>query len=219
MKPTRSIADVEELEEFSGLDFASQAAAGWGRAPEREPVLERFRVACESLFEWLDPIEAATVRLLVARRPETIATARAFDEAGKGLIYPALAVAALLADGPSAFMPILACAIATAISLALYPVLKQLVRRERPCAFDQELGAGVAPIDRFSWPSGHSITAIAFLVPFAIAGSSLLPLIAPLSLLVLWSRVALGHHYPSDVIAGSSIGAAIAWASCAALGL
>jgi undecaprenyl-diphosphatase len=218
MKPTGTIADVEELDEFSGFDFASQAAAGWEVA-EREQALERFRGACESLFERLDPLEAAAVRLLVARRPEAVSAARAFDEAGKGLMYPLLAAAALLVDGTRAFLPILACAIATAVSLALYPVLKQLVRRERPCAFDPELGAGVAPIDRFSWPSGHSITAIAFLVPFAIAGSSLLPLIAPLTLLVLWSRVALGHHYPTDVVGGSSIGAAIAWASAAALGL
>jgi len=218
MKPIQSMADIEELDEISGLDLASQAAAGWVEAEEGSAPA-RFRDGCDSLFERLDPIEAAVVGLLVARRPATVAAARTFDEAGKGLMYPALAAAALLVDGSAAFMPILACAIATAISLALYPVLKQLVRRERPCTFDPELGVGVAPIDRFSWPSGHSITAVAFLVPFAIAGSSLLPLIAPLALLVLWSRIALGHHYPTDIIGGSSIGAAIAWASAAALGL
>jgi len=87
------------------------------------------------------------------------------------------------------------------------------VRRERPIAFDSDLGNGVAPIDRFSWPSGHSITAIAFLVPFVIAGSALVALVAPLMFLVLWSRVALGRHYPSDVMGGAILGAVIAAAT------
>lgn len=218
MKPVQSIAQIDERQEPAGLDFASQLADGWEGA-EREPALVRFRAACERLFETLDPIEASIVSLLVARRPATVAAASAFDEAGKGLLYPLLAAAAILVDGPAAFTVILACALATAVSLATWPFLKHLVQRERPTAFDPELGVGVAPIDRFSWPSGHSITAIAFLVPFVVAGSSLLPIVALLSMLVLWSRLALGHHYPSDVAGGAVIGAAIAAASCFVVGL
>lgn len=136
--------------------------------------------------------------------------ARAFDEAGKDVLYPIFAAVALLLDGGEAFRLILACAISSALSLAIYPLLKELVRRERPIAFDSDLETGIAPMDRFSWPSGHSITAIAFLVPFGIAGTPLTALIAPFAFLVLWSRVALGHHYPSDIIGGAILGAVIA---------
>lgn len=212
MRPANSATNVDDLAESSNLDFGEQFSEGWDSAGS-EPVLARFRDACDATFDWLDPLEAPVVELMLARRPRTFAAARAFDEAGKGLLYPLLAAAALFVDGPDAFTAILSCALATALSLALYPVLKQLVRRERPLAHDPDLGVGVAPVDRYSWPSGHSITAVAFLVPFALAGSSLLPLIGALTLLVLWSRIALGHHYPTDIACGATIGGAISGAS------
>ena len=218
MKPVQSLTDIDELSEGSGLDLVPRIVAEW-EEPEPESLLARFRARCEAIFERVDPIEAEIVRMFLARERSTIATARAFDEAGKGTIYPILAAAALLIGGRGAFRLVLACAISSAVSLAIYPLLKEFVRRERPIVFDSELETGIAPTDRFSWPSGHSITAIAFLVPFVIAGNPLAVLIAPFSLLVLWSRIALGHHYPTDVIGGAALGAVIAASASLVLGV
>ncbi|MBI2214599.1 MAG: phosphatase PAP2 family protein [Acidobacteria bacterium] len=218
MRQAQIVHDLDELDDVSVPYIRAQVEECWQNAT-RESSLTHIRDACGAFFQKLDPIEAAMVEIMLARRPLTITAAKTFDDAGKGLAYPALAAAAVLTDGRGAFAVILACAIATAVSLALYPLLKQFVARERPLTFDPELGIGVAPIDRYSWPSGHSITATAFLVPFALAGSSLLPLIGAFALLVLWSRVALGHHYPSDVAGGVAIGAVISALSCLVVGV
>ena len=62
-----------------------------------------------------------------------------------------------------------------------------------------------------SFPSGHAAMAMAG----AIAGARMLPLTAwvlwPLAVVVAISRVYVGVHWPSDVIAGAAVGAACAW--------
>lgn len=77
---------------------------------------------------------------------------------------------------------------------------------DRPKPKDSPLAVDVTP----SFPSGHSATSV-FL---AIRLSSLLPELAPLLFFltgtVCLSRVYLGAHYPSDVLAGASIGAVAA---------
>jgi membrane-associated phospholipid phosphatase len=68
-----------------------------------------------------------------------------------------------------------------------------------------------------SFPSGHSASAFAFAVAatreLPEAGQVLLPLAAG----VAYSRVYLGVHYPSDVIAGGAFGAAVGTAARSAL--
>jgi len=64
----------------------------------------------------------------------------------------------------------------------------------------------VAPLDEFSFPSGHTLHAVTFTI-IALAYAPLLaPLLLPFALLVAASRVVLGLHYPSDVLAATLIG-------------
>ena len=70
--------------------------------------------------------------------------------------------------------------------------------------------AGADPLDPFSFPSGHTLHAVAFSI-VAIAFYPVLAwLLVPFTLLVAASRVVLGLHYPSDVAAGAALGARIA---------
>ncbi len=100
----------------------------------------------------------------------------------------------------------LAGLVAFALELAAYRVIKQTVRRNRPF----EVVAGVAcrrrPSDRFSFPSGH--TAAAFVAATLIAEiyPPLLPAAGLWALAVGISRVHLGVHFPSDVVAGMLLG-------------
>lgn len=93
---------------------------------------------------------------------------------------------------------------------AIVALLKLLVGRVRPC---HALGwcaplAGSAPHD-YSFPSGHAAGAFAFAAFVALRvprwGAPALVFAA----LVAASRVVLGVHYPSDVIAGGVLGAAV----------
>ena len=92
----------------------------------------------------------------------------------------------------------------------IYKLLKHKIARLRPCERRTTLHLTVAPLDRFSFPSGHTLHAVCF----TVLGSALLPGIGwflwPFTILVALSRLILGLHFISDVIAGAMIGAAVA---------
>jgi undecaprenyl-diphosphatase len=65
-------------------------------------------------------------------------------------------------------------------------------------------------LDRFSFPSGHTLHAVSFTLIICTALPVLALILVPLALLIALSRVVLGLHYPSDVLAGGVLGAVIA---------
>jgi len=73
--------------------------------------------------------------------------------------------------------------------------------------------AGATPLDRYSFPSGHTLHAVAFTVVATAHVPALAPILWPFAALVAASRVVLGLHYPTDVLAGALIGAALAGTS------
>lgn len=100
--------------------------------------------------------------------------------------------------------------LALATAIVEYPV-KSYFRRRRPfITIIQAIVIGKKP-GTWSFPSGHSAT--------AFAGALLLSNFFPrwrrhlyaVASLVAFSRIYLGDHYPGDVVAGSSIGAVLAW--------
>jgi len=62
------------------------------------------------------------------------------------------------------------------------------------------------PLDYFSFPSGRTLRAAAFTCMTMTYYGPLSMLVIPFSLMVAGSRVVLGLHYPSDVLAGAVIG-------------
>ena len=99
------------------------------------------------------------------------------------------------------------------VELLLYKALKRCTRRPRPFARDGRIRAWVAPLDEFSFPSGHTLHAVAFTLVALAWFPALWWLLIPFSASVAVSRVVLGLHYPSDVVAATAIGIALAGAS------
>ena len=97
-----------------------------------------------------------------------------------------------------------------AVGLALYKLLKRKLVRERPCVALVGIECVMPPLDRYSFPSGHTLHAVLF-TSLAMAHLPVLGLILmPLAILIALSRVVLGLHYPTDVLVGAGIGAALA---------
>jgi len=104
-------------------------------------------------------------------------------------------------------------ALTAVVGVTIYKQLKHRLVRERPCVTHPEIRLGTAPLDRYSFPSGHTLHATSFTL-IAIAHLPALALIlVPFTLLIAVSRVVLGLHYPTDVVAGAAIGLLLAVSS------
>jgi undecaprenyl-diphosphatase len=129
--------------------------------------------------------------------------------AGDGWLWIALALVLLLAGGTSRFDAIGTAFASLTVGQMLFFVLKLWIGRERPCATEQHCWARLLPPDRFSFPSGHTITAFAVAVPVGLYYPSLLAGLIFCATSIAASRLLLGLHYLSDVVAGIAIGCAV----------
>jgi undecaprenyl-diphosphatase len=104
-----------------------------------------------------------------------------------------------------------------AVGLALYKVLKRTLVRERPFVGLVGIECAMPPLDRYSFPSGHTLHAVAFSTLGVAFVPALAVVLVPFAILVAASRVVLGLHYPSDVLVGAALGAGLAAGSLALL--
>lgn len=140
----------------------------------------------------------------------------AVSRLGDGVFWYVLMAGFVLTGGLWGLGVALHLAITGVIALSLYTWLKRWTRRPRPCAADARIHARVAPLDEFSFPSGHTLHAVAFTCVALAHAPALAWVLVPFAASVAVSRVVLGLHYPSDVIAATGIGGVLAWLSCRA---
>jgi undecaprenyl-diphosphatase len=150
-------------------------------------------------------------RLMAAAMPK-------ISRSADGLFYPVVAMLLLAVDPVVGRSFLTAAALAFAIELPVYKIMKQFVKRDRPFEILTGVQGRVKPSDRFSFPSGH--TAAAFLMAILVGNSYpfLFPVMGTWALAVGVARIYLGVHYPTDVLAGMCLGALSALLGIAAAG-
>jgi undecaprenyl-diphosphatase len=126
---------------------------------------------------------------------------------GDGVIWYALMLALPFLHGAGAIRVSLVMLASSAIGLAVYKLLKRTVVRERPFIRHAGISLAGAPLDRYSFPSGHTLHAVAFTWQAVAAFPELGFVLVPLALAIAASRVVLGLHYPTDVLVGALLGA------------
>jgi len=135
------------------------------------------------------------------------------SRAGDGWLWCALGVVLLLTGGPRKLAAVSSGTLAGLAGLTLVLVLKRFNGRERPCAVEPHCWAALRPPDQSSFPSGHSMTAFAVMVPVALVYPEFTPGWFFCAVSVALSRIILGMHFLSDVLAGSTIGALLGYAA------
>lgn len=152
------------------------------------------------------------VQATLGSKPAVVSAARGLSHFGEhALGWVGIAAAGWLVDKPRR-RQWAGVAVGAVGAHAASIVIKRVVRRPRPN--DPSVQVNVGTPSKLSFPSSHatSTTAAAVLLG-RLTG---LPLPAVLVPPMLLSRVVLGVHYPTDVLAGSALGAASAAALLAA---
>jgi undecaprenyl-diphosphatase len=125
---------------------------------------------------------------------------------GDGWLWYAMAVVVVMAGGSERFQALAAAATAVGLGIALFLKLKSAFGRKRPCALEPHCWATLLPPDQFSFPSGHTITAFAVTAALGAYYPAMLPGLFFCAASVAASRILLGMHFLSDVIAGAALG-------------
>ncbi|WP_334073788.1 MULTISPECIES: phosphatase PAP2 family protein [Paenibacillus] len=105
--------------------------------------------------------------------------------------------------------------VALAISHIPVALAKKTYPRVRPYLTLPGTNTFRNPLTDHSFPSGHTTAIFSVTVPFMAAMPVLTFILGPVALIVAVSRIYLGLHYPSDVLAGAVIGSSVAFGTVA----
>ena len=137
-----------------------------------------------------------------------------------GIVIVVVLIAGFVVAWTRSVLPVAAGAVAAGVAWALANLAKAIADRPRPYQVVADAVLRQQPAHGTSFPSSHTAVTVAVVIallpflPRVLAGVAI-----GYAVLVGWSRVYLGVHYPLDVLAGAGIGMAVGGAVLLALGV
>ncbi|MDO8311152.1 MAG: phosphatase PAP2 family protein [Sideroxyarcus sp.] len=132
---------------------------------------------------------------------------------GDGVFWYTLMIALLLSYQGEALPAVLHMLAVGLVGTVTYKLIKGKTLRPRPFNVYPAIVCVGKTLDQFSFPSGHTMHAVSFSIVAITHFPALFWLVTPFAALIALSRPILGLHYPSDVLAGATLGAMIAFTS------
>jgi undecaprenyl-diphosphatase len=130
---------------------------------------------------------------------------------GDGWLWYAMGLVVVVLGGKTRFEAVGAAGLSSVLSILLFLGLKRLTGRRRPCQIEPHCWATLLPPDQFSFPSGHTMTAFAVAIPLSLFYPTLSIGLLFCALSIAMSRILLGMHFLSDVVAGALIGTGLGY--------
>ncbi len=165
-----------------------------------------------NLFERIDQMEVRLCRLMnnSSQRAYIRLFFRVISRLGDGVFWYSLLLSLPYINGKHGYYQALHILLTALSVLAAYKYLKKTLVRERPFISFENIHQAAPALDRYSFPSGHTMHALSFAIMFSYYIPQVASLVWGFACLVAMSRVILGLHYPTDVAAGALLGASIA---------
>ena len=190
---------MDEGQTFSARRGRRRALAGWAAAtlPAMAPALavpRRCDLACLLALHGLARHRGFCRLMVMASR------------AGNGPLWGLVIVLQPWLGGPRGLLLALVLVAMGALHILLVSALKRVFSRQRPCECCEGVKALELRLDRHSFPSGHTLHAVAFSLVLAAQDARWGWLLWPLCAAIALSRSVLGLHYPSDVLAAALLG-------------
>lgn len=125
---------------------------------------------------------------------------------GNGVFWYVLIAAVAVLDPEQGYLAAGHMLLTGLAGVVIYKALKSKTVRPRPFTRHAGIQLCTAPLDQYSFPSGHTLHAVSFTLVACAYYPFLFGPLALFAVLVALSRMILGLHYPTDVVAGVAIG-------------
>jgi membrane-associated phospholipid phosphatase len=167
-------------------------------------------------MQWLQNLDAALFRFINQTLINSIFDHLMPFASGNDYFHPALVILGILViwkGGIRGLVCLVMLGLIVPLDDGLIGLIKRAVGRDRPFLALQEVHLLVGKSGSFSMPSGHAANWFAGTMVAFIYYRRSIWVMLPIAIVVSFSRIYNGVHYPSDVLAGAALGAGFAVAA------